>query len=214
LKYAGIVFDLDGTLIDTLADLSAAMNAAMRQLGLPEHAPEACRQMIGNGIRTFASRAVGPDHQQLADRAVELMRAEYQRNLVVHSRVYEGLSEVIERLAAAGVQMGVITNKHQKEAETIIRHFFGARMACVAGVDEDTPVKPDPTGTLRVLRQMGLSPAQALFVGDSDVDIETARRAGMAFLGVGWGFRGRQALAEAGAADIIDRPDELWSFVA
>jgi phosphoglycolate phosphatase len=143
LKYAGIVFDLDGTLIDTLADLSAAMNAAMRQLGLPEHSPEACRQMIGNGIRTFALRAVGPDHQHLADRAVELMRAEYQRNLVVHSRVYEGLSQVVERMAAAGIRMGVITNKHQKEAETIIRHFFGARMACVAGVDEDTPVKPD-----------------------------------------------------------------------
>jgi phosphoglycolate phosphatase len=214
LKYAGIVFDLDGTLIDTLADLSAAMNAAMRQLGLPEHAPEACRQMIGNGIRTFASRAVGPDRQHLADRAVELMRAEYQRNLVVHSRVYEGLSEVIERLTAAGVRMGVITNKHQKEAETIIRHFFGDRMACVAGVSETTPVKPDPTGTLWVLRQMRLSPAQALFVGDSDVDIETARRAGMAFLGVGWGFRGRNALAEAGAADIIDHPDELWPFVA
>jgi phosphoglycolate phosphatase len=214
LRYAGIVFDLDGTLIDTLADLSAAMNAAMRQLGLPEHSPQVCRQMIGNGIRTFALRAVGPDRQHLADRAVELMRAEYQRNLVVHSRVYEGLSQVIERLAAAGVRMGVITNKHQKEAETIIRHFFGDRMACVAGVDEATPVKPDPTGTLRVLRQMGLLPDQALFVGDSDVDIDTARRAGMAFLGVGWGFRGRLALAEAGAADIIDHPDELWSFVA
>ena len=214
MKYAGIVFDLDGTLIDTLADLSAAMNAAMRLLGLPEHSPADCRQMIGNGIRTFASRAVGPDHQNLADQAVGLMRAEYQRNLVVHSRVYDGLSEVIERLAAAGVGMGVITNKHQKEAAAIIRHFFGDRMACVAGVDEATPVKPDPTGTLRVLRNMGLSPAQALFVGDSDVDIETARRAGMAFLGVGWGFRGRQALATAGAADIIDHPDELWSFVA
>lgn len=214
MKFAGIVFDLDGTLIDTLADLSAAMNAAMRQLGLPEHAPAACRQMIGNGIRTFALRAVGPDHQHLADRAVELMRAEYQRNLAVHSRVYEGLSEVIERLAAAGVRMGVITNKHQQEAVTIIRHFFGDRMACVAGVDEATPVKPDPAGTLRVLREMGLAAAQALFVGDSDVDIETARLAGMAFLGVGWGFRGRKALAEAGAGDIIDQPDELWTFVA
>jgi phosphoglycolate phosphatase len=214
LKYAGIVFDLDCTLIDTLADLSAAMNAAMRKLGLPEHSPEDCRQMIGNGIRTFASRAVGPDHQHQVARAIELMRDEYQRNLVVHSRIYEGLAEVIERFAAAGVRMGVITNKHQKEAETIIRYFFGDRMACVAGVDEATPVKPDPTGTLRVLRQMGMLPAQALFVGDSDVDIETARRAGMAFLGVGWGFRGRLALAEAGAADIIDHPDELWSFVA
>lgn len=214
MKYAGIVFDLDGTLIDTLADLSAAMNAAMRQLGLPEHPPQACRQMIGDGIRTFASRAVGPDHQHLADRAVELMRAEYQRNLVVHSQIYAGLAEVIERLAVAGVRMGVITNKHQKEADAIIRHFFDDRMASVIGVSEATPVKPDPTGTLRVLGHMGLSPAGALFVGDSDVDIETARRAGMAFLGVAWGFRGRMALAAAGAGDIIDHPDELWSFVA
>lgn len=214
MKYGGIVFDLDGTLIDTLADLSAAMNTAMRQLGLPEHSPQACRQMIGDGIRTFASRAVGPDHLHLTDRAVELMRADYQQNLVVHSRVYEGLSEVIERLAAVGVQMGVITNKHQQEAETIIRHFFDDRMARVVGVSEITPVKPDPTGTLRVLRQMGITPDQALFVGDSDVDVETAKRTGMQFLGVAWGFRGRKALAEAGAKDIIDQPDELWSFVA
>ena len=110
--------------------------------------------------------------------------------------------------------MGVITNKHQKEAEAIIRHFFGDRMACVIGVSEITPVKPDPTGTQRVLRYLGLMPAQVLFVGDSDVDIETAKRAGIPFLGVAWGFRGRKALAEAGAVDIIDQPDELWSFVA
>lgn len=214
MKYQGIVFDLDGTLVDTLADLSAAMNAAMRQLGLPEHSPQVCRRMIGDGIRTFALRAVGPDYQHLADRAVELMRAEYQRNLVVHSRVYPGLSDVIDRLQVEGVRLGVITNKHQKEADLIIRHFFGDRMASVVGVSEITPVKPDPTGTRRVLAQLCLPPTQTLFVGDSDVDIETARQAGMPFLGVGWGFRGRKALAEAGAADIIDHPDELWTFVA
>lgn len=214
MKYQGIVFDLDGTLIDTLDDLSAAMNAAMRQLRLPEHSPQVCRRMIGDGIRTFALRAVGPNHEHLADRAVELMRAEYQKNLVVHSRVYQGLSEVIQQIRTAGVRMGVITNKHQKEAGLIIRHFFGDRIVTVVGVSEATPVKPDPTGTLRVLTELGVSPAQALFVGDSDVDIETARRAGMPFLGVSWGFRGRKALAEAGAVDIIDQPAELWAFVA
>lgn len=214
MKYKGIVFDLDGTLVDTLADLSAAMNAALRQLGLPEHLPQVCRRMIGDGIRTFALRALGSDYQHLADRAVELMRAEYQKNLVVQSKVYGGLSDVIDRLQAEGVRLGVITNKHQKEADLIIRRFFGDRMGSVVGVSEITPVKPDPAGTLRVLRQLGLSPTQALFVGDSNVDIETARQAGMPFLGVGWGFRGRKALAEAGAADIIDHPDELWTFVA
>jgi phosphoglycolate phosphatase len=214
LKYKGIVFDLDGTLIDTLGDLSSAMNAAMRQLGLREHSPSACRRMIGDGVRTFASRAVGPDRQELAERAVELMRIEYQRNLMVKSRVYPGLDTVVERLAEAGVRMGVITNKHQKEAGLIIGHFFGQRLSAVVGVGEDTPVKPNPTGTLRVLGQLGLKPGETLFVGDSDVDIETARRAGMPFLGVAWGFRGRKALAEAGATDIIDLPDELWAFVA
>ncbi|NLH16290.1 MAG: HAD family hydrolase [Phycisphaerae bacterium] len=214
MKYKGIIFDLDGTLIDTLEDLSSAMNAAMRQLCLPEHSPQVCRRMIGDGIQTFALRAVGLDHEFLADRAVELMRAEYQRNLVVHSRVYEGLSEVIDRLRIAGVRMGVITNKHQKEAELIIRHFFGDRMEVVVGVSETTPVKPDPIGTQRVLTCLGLHAVETLYVGDSDVDIETARRAGMPFLGVGWGFRGRKALAKAGAADIIDHPGELWTFVA
>ncbi len=214
MRYKGIIFDLDGTLIDTLADLSSAMNMAMRQLGLPEHAPQSCRRMIGDGVRTFALRAVGPGQEHLADRAVELMRANYQKNLIVRSRIYKGLPDVIDRLKAEGVRMGVITNKNQKEADLIIRHFFADRMASVVGVSDTIPVKPDPAGTRKVLEQLGLAACHTLLVGDSDVDFETARRADMRFLGVSWGFRGRKALSDAGVADIIDHPEELWTFVA
>lgn len=214
MKYRAVIFDLDGTLIDTLEDLSHAMNTALNQVGRPSRTVEECRQMIGNGVQTFALRALGDNYRHLLDRTVMLMREEYQRNLYTYSRIYDGIPDTIRILSEHAIGMGITTNKNSCEAERIVRHFFGSMFPIVVGVDEITPVKPDPSGTHRVINEMNSTPAETLFVGDSEVDIETACKAGVRFIGAGWGFRGREGLFAAGAEDIIDHPHELLAFVA
>ena len=214
-QVVAVLFDLDGTLIDTLDDLTGAMNHALVALGLPPHPPEVCRRMIGNGVRTFAARALPPDRQDLRDDLIGLMLPYYMDHCMEHSRIYDGMTETLEALQSRRIRLAVVTNKDQPHAEQVIAHYFAPGLfECVVGTDETTPVKPDPAGTLRTLDRMSLDRNQALFLGDSDVDFETTRNASVPFVGAAWGFRGRDELAAMGAACIIDTPAQLLPLLS
>ena len=210
----GLIFDLDGTLVDTLDDLTDAMNAALAQLGRPQHAPEQCRTMIGYGLHTFAEKALGPDHADLADDLVERMAAYYLDHCLIKTTAYDGMTETIERVSKQGLKLAVLTNKNQQPSEIITRHYFGdAVFDPIVGAAVDRKTKPDPTMALDILSQWNLGAGEVLFVGDSETDVQTAINAGLRCIGCVWGFRGEAGLREAGADILIDHPRQILECI-
>jgi phosphoglycolate phosphatase len=214
LKIKGIIFDLDGTLVNTLLDLSDAMNYGLEQLGEPTHTSDQCRMMIGDGVGVFASRALSEDKQHFQPRLLEMMKRRYREVFLNRAFVYNGMDRVIDELSRGSVRLAVLTNKDDDAAKVIVEHFFGkGTFEPIVGVTGDGPVKPDPEQTLQIVSSMGLKPENFLFVGDSQTDIQTAAAAGIPSVGVTWGFRGRKALQDAKADYIIDDPLEILNLI-
>lgn len=210
LTIQGIIFDLDGTLVDTLDDLSEAMNAALAQLNRPTVSREQCREMIGYGLRKFAELALGPDHAEHADALVARMVAVYREHCLDKTVVYDGMADVIATLSDRGIRLAVLTNKNQSPAETITHHYFGAdTFDIIVGAVDGRPAKPDPQTTLNILRRWNLGTDAVLFVGDSETDIRTARAAGVRGVGCEWGFRTKAQLLDAGADILIQHPAQI-----
>ncbi|HIJ67523.1 MAG TPA: HAD family hydrolase [Planctomycetes bacterium] len=210
-----IIFDLDGTLVDTAADLAGAMNYALEKAGQPTHSVEVCRQMIGNGLKMFAQRALGEDSQHLRDEVLGLMKARYRDKCFEYTRLYEGVFEVVDKLRERGIRLAVLTNKDQDDAERVVEYFFGAdTFEYVVGAEDGTGLKPDTGGAMKIVRSMGLFCEAFLIVGDSSMDMQMAASAGIRSVGVSWGFRRREELVEAGADIIIDNPAEILDMVA
>ncbi|MCF7954606.1 MAG: HAD-IA family hydrolase [Phycisphaerae bacterium] len=214
MSYKGVIFDLDGTLVDTLEDLAGAMNYGLAELGEPTHSLDECRRMIGNGVSKFAERALRADKQHLHAELLSTMKARYLEKCTDRSFVYDGLGETIMELRKAGVRLAVVTNKNANAAKMVVEHFFGAgTFEQIIGVEGDKWVKPDPAGTHEIIRRMGMTKKDFMLVGDSDVDIATAINAGIKPVGVTWGFRSRDELIAAGAETIVDSPGDILSFI-
>lgn len=207
-----VLFDLDGTLIDTLSDLTNAINFGLDKFGQSQLSPEQCRRLIGNGGHAFVSGALADDRQDLHDDVLGAMWKSYRDSNFACSRIYDGIEEMIDTLRQRGVKLAVVTNKDQAFAEKMITQFFGEIFDCISGVRSDGVVKPDPGSTLYALDSMGVVAGECLFVGDSDVDIITAKAAGIRSVGTAWGFRSRGELKTAGADYIIDSPAELLDY--
>lgn len=196
-----VLFDLDGTLADTLPDLAAATNAALRENGFPECPLGDYPHMVGNGARLLVQRAL---HEAATDDTVEQVLASFLRiydELCLREvRLYPGIDETVRRLHEAGYHLLVVTNKPQQQADKIVRHFFGDTLfEGVYGGGSAYPKKPDPTSAQLALRQVNADPAASWFVGDSDVDVLTAKAAHLRCVGAAWGFRGEAELRRAGA---------------
>lgn len=205
-----ILFDLDGTLTDTLADLAAATNEALQKNGSPVYPLDAYRHMVGSGARVLIRRALGEKAEETAvDRVLADFLLIYDRDCLKCTAPYEGIPAVIDWFAGRSIPMAVVTNKPEKQAIRIVEHCFGSPFAAVCGGRPGRPIKPDPTAALEVLRDLDIAPADAWFVGDSDVDMLTAHHAGMTAVGAAWGFRGEEELREAGADDIARLPLDL-----
>lgn len=215
MKYKLVIFDLDGTLVDTIADLGTATNAALAAKGLPQHEPEAFRGMVGHGVRNLVKQAM-PEPMRADDRAVDallkLFLAYYIEHLDDRSRPYPGIPELLADLQAAGVQLGVASNKFQAGAEKLIgRMFPGIAFAAVLGGRPGAPLKPDPAVVDEIRLRAGVSREETLMVGDSGADIAAAEAAGVACVAVSWGFRSREALAAA--PRIVDTAQELRTLL-
>lgn len=209
-----MLFDLDGTLLDTLEDISSAMNHALGTRGLPPHGPEDYRQFIGEGVRRLVQRAVaasGGDAGLEAEVFTEYRRR-YAERLVETTRPYPGIPELLEALRGRGVPVGVLSNKPDDATRALVGRFFPGRVEVARGERPGTPPKPDPASALEVARELGAEAAECLFVGDTKVDMQTARRAGMRPVGVLWGFRGRDELEAHGAEVIVARPEEILAL--
>jgi phosphoglycolate phosphatase len=204
------IFDLDGTLVDSVDDLAASVNHALASLGLPLRSTGEVRGFIGEGARLLLSRAVGP-HPELVDPALAAWRAHYEDHLLDRTRPYPGIAEV---LTGTGRTLAVLTNKPGAMARAILDGLgLGPRFARVVGGDE-APRKPDPTGVQRLLADLGGRAEDAVFVGDSRVDAQTAANAGIPFIAVTWGLGARGELAATAPRACVDRAEELAPWLA
>lgn len=211
-----VIFDLDGTLLETVGDLGASCNAVLRRYGLPEHDYASYRRFVGNGVRKLCERALPAQlrTEERIDRFRDEFVAYYTTHIDCHSYAYEGISNLLEELVARGVKVAVVSNKFQRGTELLIERFFPRiPFVAVLGNREGVPLKPDPTADLEVLARASVAAAEALHVGDSGTDIAAAHAAGLGAVGVSWGFRTREELLEAGADVVIDRAEELLSLL-
>jgi phosphoglycolate phosphatase len=211
-----VLFDLDGTLVDTIRDIGAAMNSVLERHGLPLHPLEAYRRMVGHGVARLVAQAV-PEGQATPERlqgfTAEMMD-HYARFPVVHAQPYEGVTELLAALRARGIPTAILSNKPHDLALITVQELFPEHpFDRVQGDEPSVPRKPDPAAALALCEALGVAPSEALFVGDSDVDVHTAHSAGMACAGVAWGFRGEEELREAGAEFIVTSADEILELV-
>ncbi|MBR2719008.1 MAG: HAD family hydrolase [Clostridia bacterium] len=208
--YQAVLFDLDGTLTNTLEDIAFAMNRALRIHGLPEHPVEKYRYLVGSGARMLAKRAVG-EQAELVEGVLETYQAYYQEHNLDRTAPYDGVTEMLQALQARGVKLCVFSNKPHADTCRVVEHFFpGIDFAAVRGQMEGVPVKPDPAGALAMAEALGTAPADFLYLGDTDVDMICARNAGMHPVGVTWGFRDEEELRSAGAERLIHHPMDLF----
>ena len=207
--FKAILFDLDGTLTNTLEDIAAAMNRALRLHDLPEWPVEAYRYLVGDGAKVLSERCVR-ERQELAPDVRRSYQAYYETHNLVITQPYDGVPEMLRALAAQGIALAVFSNKPDADTKNVVRHFFpDVPFRVVRGQVEGVPVKPDPAGALAVAREMGVAPADFLYLGDTAVDMRCALAAGMHPVGALWGFRTAQELQESGAEALVQHPSEL-----
>ena len=210
--YNTYIFDLDGTLLDTLTDLAASTNYALRTHGMPEHTIDEVRRFVGNGVRKLMERAVpdGTDNP-LFDEAFATFRQHYMEHSLDTTRPYEGVPEMLAALKAKGCHLAVVSNKMMAATQELCRHFFPETIEVAIGENEAEGIrkKPAPDTVIAALRQLGVGEEGAVYVGDSDVDIDTARNSNLPCISVLWGFRDRDFLLQHGASTLISAPKEL-----
>ena len=212
ITYNTYIFDLDGTLLDTLTDLAASTNYALRTHGMPEHTIDEVRRFVGNGVRKLMERAVpdGTDNP-LFDEAFATFRQHYMEHSLDTTRPYEGVPDMLAALKAKGCHLAVVSNKMMAATQELCRHFFPETIEVAIGENEAEGIrkKPAPDTVIAALRQLGVGEEGAVYVGDSDVDIATARNSNLPCISVLWGFRDRDFLLQHGASTLISAPKEL-----
>lgn len=211
-----VIFDLDGTLLDTVADLANATNQALERCGYPVHPVDAYYQFVGNGINKLFARALPAEvsNEGNVQRIRELFVPYYNQHNADCSRPYPGILELLYELRKNGVQLAVASNKYHEATLKLVHHFFpGIHFAAIYGQREDVPIKPSPDIVYDILHDTGVERERTLYVGDSGVDMQTARNAGVESVGVTWGFRSEEELRECGAMHIVCRAEEILDIV-
>lgn len=215
---SAVLFDLDGTLLDTLADLAASGNEVLISHGHPPHPVDAYRSFIGDGMINLVRRIFPaesrPEEEAKTERVLAEYRASYGRHWQDTTEPFPGIPALLDALAAAGIPFGVVSNKAHDFTSCCVDAFLSKwPWQVVIGQREGIPPKPDPTGALEAAAALGVAPGNCYFIGDSDVDMMTARAAGMHAIGVAWGFRPVAELQEAGAIAILETPMQLLSMM-
>ena len=211
------IFDLDGTLTNTLESMTYSVNLTLEEMGLSKITKDQCRLFVGNGARVLMEKslkAAGDTDASRIEEGMEIYGRIFDQNCTYHVTPYEGIPEMLKALKDKGVQLAVLSNKPDRQTVKVVKAIFGEELFDYAqGQKEGIRRKPEPDGVWYLMEQMHVSKEECLYIGDSEVDAATGRNAGLKTIGVLWGFRDRKTLETAGADDLIDRPDELLQFV-
>ncbi|GHV12064.1 phosphoglycolate phosphatase [Spirochaetia bacterium] len=215
MKYRCIIFDLDGTLVDTIGDIAASMNRALVLHGFPGRVAEEYKKIVGWGIKKLAWAALPAEAQ--SEETAALLAADaagfYAEKPLVYSKPYPGIPELLAELGRKKIRCAVLSNKPDPVTALVVEGLFPGAFACIRGDRPGSKRKPDPATAWEILADLGYTPGETIFMGDSEIDMETARNIGCFPLGVSWGFRPRETLEAAGAARIIDSPKELLDLI-
>ena len=209
----GCIFDLDGTLIDSLEDLAHSTNDVLQSRGYKIHPISAYNYFVGNGVRKLVERALPDDKKIETDECLIDFYKVYEKRCLEFTYCYEGIIELLNYLNDNNIKMAVVTNKPHHLAVKICEHYFKDKFIEVIGNKDEFPLKPGPASTLHVLDQFNISLDECVFIGDSNVDIYTGINANMKTIGVTWGFRTYEELKEAGATYVVDKPSEIKEII-
>jgi phosphoglycolate phosphatase len=216
LTIKAIVFDLDGTLLNTLESIGNAFNRSLRKMDMPVHEIDRYRYFIGDGVFNCAKRCLPSEHcnEENVNKLVEIERLDYARSWKIDAQPYDGIQALLDSLVGAGYRLAVLTNKDDVFAQQCVRHFFPAtRFDCVVGHSSSVPHKPDATGGNLIAEQLGFATCELAMIGDTSIDIHTAQACNMFSVGVLWGFREIAELEAAGADRIIEHPSQLLDIL-
>lgn len=210
MKFDNYIFDLDGTLLDTLHDLAGSCNCALKANGMAERSEEEVRMMVGNGVKKLMERAV-PDglNNPLFDKTYELFRQHYLIHSLDTTKPYPGIMDLLRKMNEEGKGVAVVSNKFYKATQELVAHFFGDYIKVAIGERENIHKKPAPDTVIEAMHQLEITTNRTVYIGDSDVDIETARNCNMPCISVLWGFRDKEFLIEHGATTLVKSPEEI-----
>lgn len=214
MKFDAIIFDLDGTLTDTLADLRNSVNYALGKFGFPERSADEIRSFVGNGVRKLIYRSV-PENtsDEIAEKCLDVFKEYYREYSCVETKPYNGIIPMLEELKKRNIKTAVVTNKMHEAAAEIVEFFFGGLIDVTVGQVETMKPKPEPDGVFLALEKLGASKENAIYVGDSEVDCITAHNAGVPCIGVTWGFRDREVLEANGTDYIAEKANDILKIM-
>lgn len=215
--YKACIFDLDGTLTDTLDSLTYSVNKTLEEMGLSSITRDECRRFVGDGARKLMERALktsGDKELARIEEGMEVYGRVFKENCTYHVRPYDGVVSMLQKLKTRGIRLAVLSNKPHQQAVDVVETFFGKEMFDrIQGQCDALPKKPDPAGVFYILEALGVKPEEGIYMGDSDVDMQTGKAAGMLTIGAGWGFRSKELLEQTGADATIDHAEELLKFL-
>ncbi|MBI1871537.1 MAG: HAD family hydrolase [Chlamydiae bacterium] len=212
MKFKAVLFDLDGTLLDTLADLANSMNTVLENFNFPIHPIESYKSFVGEGVEYLAMMALPAKERQdsMIQNCVQAMRKEYQKRWNELTQPYPGIPELLDELAKRQVKLSILSNKPHDFTKIIVEQFLPKwKFKVVLGAQNTLPKKPHPKAALQIAKEMEEPPEKIIFLGDTKIDMETAVTAGMYAIGALWGFRTREELLQSGAKSLIQKPEEL-----
>lgn len=216
MRFDAVLFDLDGTLLDTLVDIADSMNAVLSSLGCPTHGADEYRFLVGDGVETLARRALPAESRSndMIKKCIDLMGIEYSRRWGNFTRPYEGVPELLSSLDLRGVKRAVLSNKREEFTKLMVDHFFeDMPFHTVRGALPAVPKKPNPSAALEIAQGLGVQASRMIFLGDTDTDMQAANNAGMYAVGALWGFRDAGELLKNGAKKLVSKPIELLDLL-
>lgn len=214
MKYNSVVFDLDGTLLDTLGDLRDSVNYALEKNALPKRTTEEIRSFVGNGIRLLIERSV-PENSPLetVDKCFSDFKEYYKDHSAILTKPYDGIISLMKNLKSKGIKIAVVSNKADFAVKTLMENYFSALYDCVYGERAGVPRKPEPDGVFDAIKEMGAEIKDAVYIGDSEVDVITSKNAGLPCIAVTWGFRDKKVLESLNPEYIVDSPSDILNII-
>ncbi|MBQ7119609.1 MAG: HAD family hydrolase [Oscillospiraceae bacterium] len=209
-----VLFDLDGTLLNTLSDLTDSVNFMLENFGFPTHSEQKIRSIVGHGVKNLISRALPPDaSEELFEKALSTYKAHYETNQINKTAPYAGIPAMLRELKSRGIKLAIVSNKHNEATQFLSRHYFGDLIDFTIGNCDFLEKKPAPDMANYVLDKLDISKNEAVFAGDAETDILTAKNAGLPCITVTWGFRDRDELIGSGAEIFVDEPKDFISVI-